>query len=110
MNDGIFRDLANIADIAEGGSKSFRISEHDILICHTRGEFYAVENRCSHAMAKLEYGRLRGYRLICPLHGAAFDVRDGSVQGKPATEAIRVYTLRINDGRIHVCVDDGSTR
>ena len=110
MNDSIFQDLADIADIPEGGNKSFQVSGQDILICHTRGEFFAVENRCSHAMSKLEGGRLRVYRLTCPLHGAAFDVRDGSVQGKPATEAIRVYSLRINDGRIQVCLDDGSTR
>lgn len=104
MNDSIFRDLAEIADIPEGSSKSFQISGHDILICHAKGEFFAVENKCSHAMSKLEGGRLRVYRLTCPLHGAAFDIRDGSVQGKPATEAIRVYSLRVNDGRIQVCL------
>ena len=107
MNDSIFRDLADISDVPEGSSKSFLISGHDILICHTKNEFFAVENKCSHAMSKLEGGRLRSYRLTCPLHGAAFDVRDGSVQGKPATEPIRAYALRVQDGRIQVCVDDG---
>lgn len=110
MNDSMFQDLADIVDIPEGSSKSFQVSGQDILICHTKGEFFAVENKCSHAMSKLEGGRLRAYRLICPLHGAAFDVRDGSVQGKPAIEPIRVYPLRIDDGRIQVSLYNGKTR
>ena len=105
MNDSNFRDLADIAEIPDGSSKSFQVSGHDILICHTKGEFFAVENKCSHAKAKLEDGRLRAYRLICPLHGACFDVRDGSVKGAPATAPIRVYPLRVTDGCIQVCVE-----
>jgi len=105
LNDSDFRELADVADIPDGSSRSFEVSGHDILICHTRGEFFAVENQCSHAMAKLEGGRLRAFRLSCPLHGASFDVRDGSVLGKPATKPIRVYPLRVNDGRIQVCLE-----
>lgn len=105
MRENDFRDLANIAEIPDGSSKSFQVSGHDILICHTKGEFFAVENKCSHAKAKLEDGRLRAYRLICPLHGACFDVRDGSVKGAPATAPIRVYPLRVTDGCIQVCLE-----
>ena len=105
MNDSNFRDLADIAEIPDGSSKSFQVSGHDILICHTKGEFFAVENKCSHAKAKLEDGRLRAYRLICPLHGACFDVRDGSVKGAPATAPIRVYPLRVNGVRTRVSLE-----
>jgi len=105
LRENDFRDLANIAEIPDGSSKSFQVSGHDILICHTKGEFFAVENKCSHAKAKLEDGRLRAYRLICPLHGACFDVRDGSVKGAPATAPIRVYPLRVTDGCIQVCLE-----
>ena len=56
-----------------GTTAPFRVSGRDILICHTKEEFFAVDNQCSHARSKLEDGKLRAYRLICPLHGAAFD-------------------------------------
>jgi 3-phenylpropionate/trans-cinnamate dioxygenase ferredoxin subunit len=105
LNSSKFRYLADIGDIPDGSNKSFQVSGHDVLICHTKGEFFAVENKCSHAMAKLEGGRLRAYCLMCPLHGASFDVRDGSVMGEPATAPVRVYLLRVNDGQIEVCVD-----
>ena len=105
MNDSNYLDLADIADIPDGCSKSFQVSGHDILICHTKNDFFAVENQCSHARSKLEGGRLRAYRLICPLHGAAFDIRDGSVKGEPATSPIRIYPLRVIDGRIQVSIE-----
>ncbi len=104
LNDSSFRDLADIAQIPIGSSMSFQVRGHDILICHTKNEFFAVENKCSHAMAKLEGGRLRAFHLICPLHGARFDVRDGSAKGKPATAPIRVYRLRVIGSRIQVCL------
>ena len=37
MRENDFRDLANIAEIPDGSSKSFQVSGHDILICHTKG-------------------------------------------------------------------------
>jgi nitrite reductase/ring-hydroxylating ferredoxin subunit len=56
-------------------------------------------------MATLEDGRLRAYRLVCPLHGGSFDVRDGSAKGQPATRPIRTYALRVVDDRIEVRID-----
>ena len=74
----------------------------DIVICRVRDEYYAVENRCSHALAFFDNGRLHGYRIICPLHSASFDVRNGSCTGAPASRPIRSFPLRIVDGMIEV--------
>lgn len=106
LNDSRFHEITDSAEIPDGSSRSFQVSGHDILVCHTKGEFYAVENKCSHALAKLEDGRLRAYRLICPLHGGAFDVRDGTAIGRPATAPIRAYRLRVRGGRIEVCINE----
>jgi 3-phenylpropionate/trans-cinnamate dioxygenase ferredoxin subunit len=88
-----------------GTTAPFQVSGRNILICHTREEFFAVENQCSHALSRLEDGKLRGYRLICPLHGAAFDVRDGTARGKPATLPIKVYPVRVTGNRIEIEIE-----
>ncbi len=75
-----------------------------------QGEFFAVANQCSHALAKLEDGKLRAYRLICPLHGAAFDIRDGTAKGKPATRPIRTYPVRVIDERIEIRIEPDRVR
>jgi 3-phenylpropionate/trans-cinnamate dioxygenase ferredoxin subunit len=99
--------VTTIDRIAAGCCEAFEIAGHAILICHTHDGFYAVENRCSHAAAALDGGRLRGVRIICPLHGASFDVRDGRATGRPATLPIRIYPLRIRAGRIEVLLPAG---
>jgi nitrite reductase/ring-hydroxylating ferredoxin subunit len=47
---------------------------------------------------------MRGYRIICPLHGATFDIRDGSATSLPAIQPIRSFPLRIVDGMIEVAI------
>jgi len=94
--------VVDVATVPPGTTMPFQVSGRDILICHTKEEFFAVDNQCSHARSKLEDGKLRAYRLICPLHGAAFDVRDGAVKGKPATLPIRTYPVRVVDDRIEI--------
>jgi nitrite reductase/ring-hydroxylating ferredoxin subunit len=53
----------------------------------------------------LSEGRLRGTRVICPLHGASFDVRDGRVLGAPAERALAVHELRIVGGIIEIALE-----
>ena len=81
------------------------LEEQPVLVVHTKdGAVHAVHNVCSHAYAKLDEGRLRGIRVICPLHGASFDVRTGAVLGAPATVPLASYPVRVVDGRIEVQV------
>jgi nitrite reductase/ring-hydroxylating ferredoxin subunit len=81
------------------------VGNEPVLIVHTRdGGVHALHNICSHAYAKMDEGRLRGVRLICPLHGASFDVRTGAVLGAPATAPLRSFPARVVDGRIEVQV------
>jgi len=67
---------------------------------------YAVENRCSHATARLDSGELDGCQIVCPLHGARFDVRDGACVGPPASQAIRSFEARINGADVEVAVPE----
>ena len=99
-----FHRIAPVSDIPPGKMRCFDIEGTPILVCHTREGFFAVTNICTHAYAHLDEGRLRGFRLICPLHGAAFDVRSGDVLGAPATQALRTYPLRVTDEHIEVAL------
>ncbi|MEM9713774.1 MAG: Rieske 2Fe-2S domain-containing protein [Actinomycetota bacterium] len=92
-------DLGDLSDLADGRMRVFPdIGEHGVVVCRLAGELHAVVDNCSHRDAKLSEGRLRGGLLTCPLHGAQFDVRDGSHQGPPATVGIRCYAVVERDG------------
>jgi len=106
MNDSTaeFHRLAPAGEILQGKMRCFEVAGAQVLVCHTRDGLFAVDNICTHAHARLDEGRLRGFRLICPLHGAGFDVRSGEVVGAPATQSLRTYPLRVNDDYIEVAI------
>jgi len=76
-----------------------------LVLCHTRDGLHALDDVCTHAYAKMSEGRLRGSRLLCPLHGAGFDVRDGRVLAGPATRPLAAHRVRVVDGMIEVALD-----
>ena len=102
MSEANFVTVAKAADIAEKKFECYVVDGVGLVIGRFKDEYFAVENMCSHALATFDDGRMRGYRLMCPLHGATFDIRDGSVTGAPATRPIAAYPLRVVDGVIEV--------
>jgi nitrite reductase/ring-hydroxylating ferredoxin subunit len=93
-----------LSDVPEGTMHVAVIGEREIVVCRTKHGIYAVDNICTHAYARLNEGRLRGARLICPLHGASFDVRDGRVLGAPATTPLLAHTVNLIGDRIEISV------
>ena len=106
MSDSDYQTIASTQDIPQGKTLCVSINEKEILLCHTAEGFYAVDNLCSHAEARLSDGKLKGQRILCPLHGAAFDVRDGSVLSRPASQPIRSYPLKLEGNTIQVSLID----
>lgn len=82
------------------------VEGREVLICHVEGDFFAVDNICSHAHARMSEGRLRGNRVLCPLHGAALDVRDGSVLRPPAVRPIGSHSVRVDGDDLLVALGD----
>ena len=94
-----------ISALADGDMLPCRVAGLEVLICRIDGRFFALSNRCSHAGQALHTGRLHGYRLGCPLHGASFDVRDGRCLKAPAEAGVVTYPVTIAGGKVHVGVD-----
>jgi nitrite reductase/ring-hydroxylating ferredoxin subunit len=91
-----------LSELPVGTMRAVLLGERELLLCHTKDGLFALDNVCSHAYARLCEGRLRGTRLICPLHGASFDVRDGRVLGPPATLPLAAFPVRISAGMVEV--------
>ncbi len=101
MHDG-WRNVCTSETLIEGKALHFQIDAIDLLLVRVAGAIHAVNNLCTHAHACLHEGRLRGSRIICPLHGASFDVRTGAVLGKPATVPLERYDVREANGEVRV--------
>jgi len=92
-----WRKVAEVRDIANGKTLCVEVDGREILLCHTSDGIFAVDNLCTHAAARLCEGKLKGHRILCPLHGAAFDVRDGSALTRPASVALGTYAVRVDE-------------
>ena len=103
MSTESFISLA-LSEVAEGKMHALTAGGREIVVCRTKEGVYALDNICSHAYARLNEGRLRGNRLICPLHGAAFDVRDGRALGAPASRPLATHAVKVLDDRIEILV------
>ena len=99
-----FQPVLRLADLAVGRMHACTVAGREIVVCHTREGVFALDNTCTHAEARLCEGRLRATRIVCPLHGASFDVRDGRVLAPPATVPLPVHSVRIVDGSIEVAL------
>jgi 3-phenylpropionate/trans-cinnamate dioxygenase ferredoxin subunit len=74
-----------------------------VVIARVADTFYAVDGVCSHALGYLDQGELDGCEIICPLHGARFDLRTGAALSPPATDSIRCFPVKVENDR--VCVN-----
>ncbi len=93
-----------VTALADGETAPCRIEGVEVLICRVDGRFFAVSNHCPHAGQRLHTGRLRGYHLGCPLHGASFDIRDGRCLRGPAESGVVSYPVTIEGGKVCVSV------
>ena len=94
-----------LTELREGTMRACVVGEREVLVCRTKSGVFALDNICTHAFARLSEGRLRGTRIICPLHGASFDVRDGRVLAPPAVCPLPTHALRVQGGIIEVAVE-----
>lgn len=81
--------------IAAGTTKSFSVDGLDVLVCNIEGSFYAIEDVCTHDGAPLDQGHLEGKCIVCPRHGATFDVRTGEALTLPAVIPVMTFGVSV---------------
>ena len=94
--------VVDVADLAPGDMRAVACGRRKALLCNVDGEFFAVAERCTHAAFSMVEGRLEGPHLECPLHGARFDLRDGSPVRRPASKPLATWPVRIEGGRVEI--------
>jgi len=99
---GQFTKVCREDEIDEGKVKTFHISGHDILLAKYQGKIYALENLCTHDGGELGEGTLIEDQVMCPRHGARFDIKTGDVKAMPAAVGIGTYDLKTENGEVFV--------
>jgi 3-phenylpropionate/trans-cinnamate dioxygenase ferredoxin subunit len=85
--------------------KRVDVAGHAVALVNVGGEFYAIDDTCSHEEASLCQGTLSGEVVVCPKHGARFNVKTGRVLSLPAVRSVAVYPVRVEGDEVLVCPD-----
>ncbi len=92
----MFTKAAAIQEIPTGTKKTVIVSGKRIAIANVDGEFFAIDDTCTHQQCSLgTSGFLDGSAIICSCHGAQFDVTTGAVLSLPATVDLNTYETSV---------------
>ena len=95
-------NVAKPEDIEPGRWLTVELGTTYIAVFNLNGEYFAIEDVCTHDGGDLASGWLEGEEIVCPRHGARFAVRTGEVRSPPAYEDVRAFTVRVHEGMIQV--------
>lgn len=87
------------------GKLAARLGGWHVLVGRTEDGLFAVNDRCTHQAALLSAGKIRRGAVMCPLHGARFEMETGRCIGA-AYASLRTFAVRVDAGRIEICVPD----
>lgn len=95
-------DVAARDDVPEDDVTAVSAGTTELALYGVEGEVFATDNICTHGHARLCDGFLDGYEIECPLHQGKFDIRDGHATCAPATDPVRIFPVKIENGRVFV--------
>jgi 3-phenylpropionate/trans-cinnamate dioxygenase ferredoxin component len=100
MNDWI--RVAPVASIARGDYASAEVDGSFVAVYNIDGEFFAIDDVCTHDGGGLAGGEVEDHQVICPRHGARFCLRSGKALTPPAYEPVKSYPTRVIDGHVEI--------
>ena len=97
-----FVPVAKISDLPDPGKKTLVIGERVVVLIHAGGDFFCIDDVCTHDGGPLGEGELDGFEIACPRHGARFDVRNGCAKTMPATVDTASHPTKVIGDDVYV--------
>jgi nitrite reductase/ring-hydroxylating ferredoxin subunit len=97
-----FVKVGKTSDIEPGQARLVEVKGKRIAVFNVDGQFFVLDNTCTHRGGPLAEGKISGHEVTCPWHGATFDIRSGEVVGPPARQAVTRYSVRVTGPDLEV--------
>ena len=102
---GGFVTVASVSETPPGRISVHEVDGKRVALCNVNGEFYAIDDVCTHDGGPLDQGVLEGDRVECPRHGAKFDVKTGRAVVLPAVRPVKTYPVAVDGDEVKVRVE-----
>ncbi|HUS94221.1 MAG TPA: non-heme iron oxygenase ferredoxin subunit [Patescibacteria group bacterium] len=97
-----FVPVAMRDEVPPGARKLIDFDAVSVVLFNIGGDFYCIEDVCTHDGGPVGEGDIEGCSIECPRHGARFDLRDGSVLSMPAVVPIPTYQVKLDGNQVFI--------
>lgn len=101
-----FQRVLEVGELADPGKTLVEVDGEMIALFHVGGQYFALDDVCTHDGGPLADGELADHTIACPRHGAKFDIRSGGALTMPAVRATRAHRVKVEDGGVWVAVGE----
>jgi metal-sulfur cluster biosynthetic enzyme/nitrite reductase/ring-hydroxylating ferredoxin subunit len=101
-----FVRVATTSDLADPGQMLAEVDDRIVVLMRVGGEFFCLDDVCTHDGGPLSEGALDDHTIACPRHGAKFDIRTGAALTMPATEDTVAHEVQIRGDELWVRINE----
>ncbi|MGI8476737.1 MAG: non-heme iron oxygenase ferredoxin subunit [Thermomicrobiales bacterium] len=98
--------VGKTADLGPGELRYVEVGpkEEPVCLINMGGEYFALDDCCTHQDASLSDGEIQGDEIECPLHGGSFEIRTGQPTSFPVVVAAKTYKVRVEGDEIQIAI------
>jgi nitrite reductase/ring-hydroxylating ferredoxin subunit len=93
-------DLCSTGDVAPGNALKVESGDLALAVFNVDGEFYVIDDLCTHGPGSLSEGYIEGDVVECNFHNGQFNIKTGEVVSPPCMVAIKTYKATVENGRV----------
>lgn len=98
--------ICSTDDLPPGERLFIEIGEDPVVVFNIAGDYYAIADVCTHDDGPLGDGEVENHEIICPRHGARFDIKSGEVLTLPAVKGVASYPVRVVKNMVEIGVEE----
>lgn len=90
-----WEEVSKIGEIEPGTCKAVEVDGNAVALFNLDGEYFAIEDVCTHDGSEISCGIVLGEEIMCPRHGARFSIKTGKATAPPAYEDVETFPVRV---------------
>lgn len=90
-----FQKVTTVDQLSPGEKLLVEIDGRAVALFNVEGEFYAIDDVCTHDGGPLAEGEFDGEEIACPRHGARFNVKTGAALCMPAFQPVATHEVKV---------------
>jgi nitrite reductase/ring-hydroxylating ferredoxin subunit len=76
--------VGKTSEMPPGKLNKVSVDGKEVLVVNLDGNYFAMDDTCTHSGASLSEGQLDGSTVTCPWHGSTWDCKTGKLEKFPA--------------------------